>query len=1167
MAKTRLSLLVCAHLTAIAGFAQSSYVFQLPGQAVNQQAPQIEGLGDNDFSRILGPANNASYQGATKIIATPNGNKFYILTTAGMFAAGRTTLNSPTPLSAIAGAVSDAQITPDGKYLFVVANHLYIVDIATDSLAAESDTGVSPGATPVAVALSHDSKTAWILSTSNAGSTLIAVDLTGTAPHTTANQLSLLSQATSVVLSPRGFLYVTSGNHLYEIDPLTLAVTNLGDMQVAGQAGPIQFTPDGNNAYFVNLSTSGAPLFRLTVQAHSVTPLAPTADGSTPPPVDRVLVAGNNRVFALSSATRILYDVSPSPFALTPAVIGVLPTSNVVAATVSNEVPSSRYLYLLFSDLNFYAVNLANNRVDLTFTLDPAKGSILSFVSIPAQSGADHLSVINASQTVAPNTPVLLVGQVLDSVGRPVMGASASFSADGTSGITITNPSIVTTAGGWAQTMVTAPAAAGNYTVNLSSPGLSSVSFAITVSTGSGGNTGGSGTPTMSIVAGDGELLRQNQSTNSTDTHVPLTVKIVDENGNPLSNVSVTFAVETGGIGFLTPRNQGLTDQDGLARADYVSASLPSNTSILLTKVQASSIYGSVEFYEVTHDALLNDVQPVSEILTPANSRTITVPQGGVLPAGIAVHTYAEKNVANIPNVGLRLADTNTPSIQSPVASCQGFSRADSNGISRCDVLAACQLDAFLPHDFGAFLYVGEHQGFSLTIRVTQGTASLLKPVSDLNQSGKSGGSFTLLARVTDGCGLPVAADGLSWEVIPGSASASLSQAQTSSDTSGNVSAQVTLGQTAGVVQVKLSGAGLAPIIFNITNQVTVSGIFPVSGGGQSVVIGQPFPQPVIFLVRDGSGKPVQGAQVNFSVTGGASLNPGSATSDAQGRVQTAVTAGSTAGSIVVTATVGNFSATATLSAHAAGPQLLPTSFTNAASGAGGMTPCGFVTVAGSGVASGVQGVVTAFSFFGAYPYSLAGISITVNDIPVPIQAVANDQFGERVNFQAPCELTGSSATVVVSVSGATTTVTGVPVFAVQPGIFTYTGPNNKVYGGVIREVDGTYVTAANPAHPGEKVYVVVTGLGQATPALITNSAGTGSQNVNLPTAVFLSGTGFPALSARYMFGWVGAYLIEFQIPKDSPTGPDQKLLVVETSPDGNDFLGVSNTVLLPAVQ
>ena len=56
-------------------------------------------------------------------------------------------------------------------------------------------------------------------------------------------------------------------------------------------------------------------------------------------------------------------------------------------------------------------------------------------------------------------------------------------------------------------------------------------------------------------------------------------------------------------------------------------------------------------------------------------------------------------------------------------------------------------------------------------------------------------------------------------------------------------------------------------------------------------------------------------------------------------------------------------------------------------------------------------------------PYSLAGLSITVNNIPVPIQSVANDQFGQHANFQAPCELTGSSATVVVTVNGASTTV------------------------------------------------------------------------------------------------------------------------------------------------
>jgi len=380
------------------------------------------------------------------------------------------------------------------------------------------------------------------------------------------------------------------------------------------------------------------------------------------------------------------------------------------------------------------------------------------------------------------------------------------------------------------------------------------------------------------------------------------------------------------------------------------------------------------------------------------------------------------------------------------------------------------------------------------------------------------------------------------------------------------VQTRVTLGQTAGLVQVQLSGPGLAPVIFRITNQVSLTSIAPVKPLPPSVNVGQQF-QPLTFVVGNANNQPVAGVLVTFSVSGGAVLNTTSATTNQQGLVQVTVTAGNTPGNIVVTASAGGLSATATLSSHVPGPSITANSFTNAASGDIGMTPCGFVTVTGNGVASGAQGVVAAVTFFGAYPYSLAGLSITVNGTPVPIQAVANDQFGQRANFQAPCELTGSTATVTVTSNGSSTTITNVPVFAVQPGIFTFTGANNKVYGAVIREVDGTYVTSANPAHPGEKVYVVATGLGQTNPTLVTNSAGTGSQNVILPTAVFLNGRGIPGLSARYLFGWVGAYLVEFQIPADSAPGTDQNLLVVETSADGNDFLGVSKTVLIPAVQ
>jgi uncharacterized protein (TIGR03437 family) len=1172
MVKPRFVPVVSLYLAlAAAAFAQTSYVFQLPGLAQSGQAPQVGAVGDNDFSRKLGPGNNSSYAGATKVVATPDGSKFYFATPKGMFEAKVTTsdrtLNNPTPLSAISGAVNDAVITADGKYLFVVGTHLYTVNTATDALAADADTGVPAGNDPVAVAVSHDGTTAWILSTSGTGSTITSMNLSATGgPQVSATQLTLISGATSMVLSPGNLLYVTTGaNKLFEIDPVTLTVTPLGEMTVQGLAGPIQFTPDGTTAYFVNQTACGTcgAAFKLSVQTHAITTLPLPTDNSAPPTVDQILVAGNNRVFALSSVTNILYDITPAPFAMTPTVIGQLPTSTVAAATVSNENPSSRFLYLLFANHNFDRINLATNGVDQQTTLDPINGQILSFVSIPAQSGAASLSLINSSQTLTPNATAVLTGQLLDPVGRPVMGANASFSADPASGIAITNPNVKTTAGGWAQTTVTAPATPGNYTVTLSS-GILTANFQLNVSgSGTGGSTGGNGTPQMSIYAGDGQLLGQ-----STLARLPLTVKVVDGSGNPLAGVSVTFQL-TAGIGTLSPRNQGLTDQDGLARADYSSANIPQNASIQLSKISATSDYGTLEFFETTHNAGPNDLQPGFNLLTPV-TRRISIPQGGFLPAAITIQTFTEKQPSVlVPNVGLRLVDNaQNPTANSQIAVCQGLSRGDSSGISHCDLQmlpGACQLGT---QDVGIFVVPGESPvtAFALTLSITQGSATALVPLSPLNQTGAPGNAFTLTARVNDGCGKAISTGGLAWGFIQGSAPANFASAQTSSDSGGSVSASVVLGSTAGVVQVQLTGSGLTPIVFKITNQISISGISVVQPLPAAVAVGQQF-QPLTFVVRDASNNSVTGTQVNFSVSGGATLNTGSATTNAQGQVQVIVTAGSTAGNIVVTASAGSATTTATLSSHPAAPSLTSASFTNAATGAPGMTPCGFVTVTGAGVAPGVTGVVAPVSFFGAYPYSVAGLSITVNGTLVPIQAVASDQFGQRANFQAPCELTGSGATVVVTVNGGSTTITNVPVLQVQPGIFTYTGPNNKLYGAVIREVDGTYVTATNPAHQGEKVYVVTTGLGQTTPTLVTNSAGTGNQNVILPTAVFLSGRGIPALSARYMFGWVGAYLVEFQIPADSPTGPDQSLIVIETSTDGSTFLGVSNTVLLPAVQ
>jgi uncharacterized protein (TIGR03437 family) len=181
----------------------------------------------------------------------------------------------------------------------------------------------------------------------------------------------------------------------------------------------------------------------------------------------------------------------------------------------------------------------------------------------------------------------------------------------------------------------------------------------------------------------------------------------------------------------------------------------------------------------------------------------------------------------------------------------------------------------------------------------------------------------------------------------------------------------------------------------------------------------------------------------------------------------------------------------------------------------------------------------------------------------VPLQVVANQGGVQQVNFQAPCELTVGLATVVITINGASTTVNGVVVFPIQPGIFTYPGPNSKLYGAVIRESDGSYVTPSSLAHRGEKYYMVVTGLGQTTPAAITNAAGTGAQAVNVPIVVGVKDLGVPVLSVRYLERYIGAYLIEFQIPVDAPLGTDQALAVAAFV-NGNYIFG--NSVFLPGV-
>ena len=169
---------------------------------------------------------------------------------------------------------------------------------------------------------------------------------------------------------------------------------------------------------------------------------------------------------------------------------------------------------------------------------------------------------------------------------------------------------------------------------------------------------------------------------------------------------------------------------------------------------------------------------------------------------------------------------------------------------------------------------------------------------------------------------------------------------------------------------------------------------------------------------------------------------------------------------------------------------------------------------------------------------------MSIDGVPAPIESISNQNGVQQANFQTPCETPAGSATVVLTISGVNTTIQGVQVVQAQPGIFTYQGPTGKPYGAVIRAADGSYVTPSNYAHRGETYYVVVTGLGQTSPAASTNSVGIAGLNVIPQVIVGVNNAGVQVVSAQYSVGSIGVYLVGFQIPLTAPTGPDQPLAV-----------------------
>ena len=395
----------------------------------------------------------------------------------------------------------------------------------------------------------------------------------------------------------------------------------------------------------------------------------------------------------------------------------------------------------------------------------------------------------------------------------------------------------------------------------------------------------------------------------------------------------------------------------------------------------------------------------------------------------------------------------------------------------------------------------------------------------------------------------------MTWAVISGTATLAQTSAQTNQ--SGRAQTNVTLGQQPGAAQVR-ARAGTGEAIFTLTTNLNASGLTVTGGAGQSAVIGQAFATPITVRVTSSSGAAVPGAAVSFTVASGSATVPGTANTDTNGVASVTVTAGQVAGPVVVRASIGSLSQDINLTVRTPGPAFTASSIVNAAGYQAGISPGTIAYISAAGIATGISGSVTPPNIVGPLPTNLSGVEVSFNGVLSPIFSLSNINGVESVVVQVPFEVTPGQASVTIRTSGGgSTTVNGIQIMAVKPGIFDYVDSNRQRVASVLRP-DGSTVSSTNPARRGEIIRVFVDGLGQTTPATGTNRAGLRDQSVLSDVISGINNEGVRTVSAKLQEGTIGVYIVEMEIPPTTTAGPARPLAVAVPGPDGAPVYGGS---------
>jgi hypothetical protein len=835
-------------LIAFACLVAAQPIAVLPGaQATSTSIPVFSG---NPLTPLL--TTNGVPAGASQLLPKPDGSKFYVLTTSPGVTVLDRNLNNPVQiLQSLKAAPTTLTLSPDGRRLLVIAgNSAYFVDTAADTLVGDA---LNLPGTPLDVAFTHDSQTAFILSNVNGAFTAFVtpVDLSGNNAGYSLT-LPVSGNATGIATAPNGLLYVSAPYAVFEIDPRTLFVTpapngaNAATIAVNGTPEKLQFTSSSQYAVALNRTPASGVAILFDFFRYSAT----VASGATPDGVlDRLVIASDNRIFA-HSINNALYELTLDGLLSPSSVLTALPRgSQVLSVLPSNEAPAKSLFVTTLADgaSTLSRIDLTSDRLASQVPVPSLDNQVLAFAGTNPTTGALSVQGIGTYQAIssgAVSQP--LVARVLDANGVPVFNTTVTLTVL-CGGVTLTNTHPTTNSLGFVEVYAMGGAASGTFQVQATVPRGSGggATFTIHVA-GFGPELGGcsqyydpSG---LYIISGNGQLVPEQHVAQQL-----LMVMARDAAGNPLPGQRIQFSTIRGeatilcpGVGeqfpyvpsgSCTPISAGLiavTDSTGQAGVKFLATSIQGE-SYAQAIVNAVSSSGSVNFIVTTVLVARSNGSlaslPVAYILTPqpeavqgfTGVRVIRGRTGETIPGALLVQVVpAEGSKAGQPlaNVAVNVSGQGDPDT-TPSASCAGGAAlTDANGMASCDIVVG-------PVAGTAILNVnvgGAIQTPLVQIVASPGLPPGIQILQGDNQSGSPGQQLTLRARILDAAGNASSNVPVTWTVVQGSGT--LSGVTRQSDPVGNVQSTLTLGYIPGNITVRLT-AGLTSTSFVVIVNAT----------------------------------------------------------------------------------------------------------------------------------------------------------------------------------------------------------------------------------------------------------------------------------------------------------------------------------------------------------